>query len=178
MKRRFEELEEEITCFICLEHLCDPQIFPCLHCYCKECVELLAVKLGNNRHIICPMCRSETILPLPMADFTVNRKVDIIQGRMEIVCGMCSRAKAEAVCRQCTEFICNDCVKLHGVLKIFAGHKVVTFYELKKGRPEVIPMPPPPGMFSCQNRQLLLLLATSSSVLPLPQAPPRFYLAA
>ena len=42
------------------------------------------------------------------------------------ICETCSRANAEPFCRQCTEFICNDCVKLHGVLKMFVGHKIVT----------------------------------------------------
>ena len=45
---------------------------------------------------------------------------------MEKLCEMCLKAKSEAFCRQCTDFICSDCVKLHGVLKVFAGHNVVT----------------------------------------------------
>ena len=45
---------------------------------------------------------------------------------MEELCEMCYRAKSEAFCHQCTDFICSDCVKLHGVLKVFAGHNVVT----------------------------------------------------
>ena len=48
------------------------------------------------------------------------------------LCEMCSGgAKAEAFCRQCTDFICSDCVKLHGVLKVFAGHNVVTLRSEK-----------------------------------------------
>ena len=66
---------------------------------------------------------------------------------MEAICEMCSRAKAEAFCRQCTEFICNDCVKLHGILKVFAGHKVVTLQELKEGGATAIPpKQAPPSM--------------------------------
>ena len=48
--------------------------------------------------------------------------------------------KAEAFCRQCTEFICNDCVKLHSVLKMFTGHKIVTLQELKEGGVKTIPL--------------------------------------
>ena len=59
---------------------------------------------------------------------------------MEAVGEMCSRAKAEAFCRQCTEFICNNCVKLHGVLKVFVGHKVMTLQELKEGGAKAIPL--------------------------------------
>ena len=141
VEKGLEELDEEITCPVCQEHFREPKILPCLHYYCKECIRQLALRAGA---FACPECRRETVLPqndpdqLPTA-FFVNRmkelrtKMGKVQGKMEAVCEMCSRAKAEAFCRQCTEFICNDCVKLHGVLKVFAGHKVVTLQELKEG---------------------------------------------
>ena len=75
-----------------------------------------------------------------------------VQGKMEAVCEMCSRAKAEAFCRQYTEFTCNDCVKLHGVLKMFVGHKVVTLQELKEGGAKTIPLKEvPPSM--CRDHE-------------------------
>ena len=60
------------------------------------------------------------------------------QGKMEALCEMCSRGKAVAFCRQCTDFICNDCARMHGVMKVFAGHKVVTLQELKEGGAKAI----------------------------------------
>ena len=151
VEKGLKELEEEITCPVCHEHFRDPKILPCLHYYCKECVRKLALRAGTNSPFACPECRRETILPQNDPDqlptpFFVNRMKELrtnmekAQGKMEAVCEMCSRAKAEAFCRQCTEFICNDCVKLHGVLKVFAGHKVVTLQELKEGGAKAIPM--------------------------------------
>ena len=158
VEKGLEELEEEITCPVCQEHFRDPKILPCLHYYCNECVRQLALRARANRPFACPECRRETVLPqndpnqLPTA-FFVNRmkelrtKIGKVQGKMEAVCEMCSRAKAEAFCRQCTEFICHDCVKLHGVLKMFAGHKVVTLQELKEGGAKAIPLKEaPPSM--------------------------------
>ena len=157
VKKGLEELDEEIICPVCQEHFRDPKILPCLHYYCKECIRQLVLRAGANRPFACPECRRKTVLPqndpdqLPTA-FFVNRmkelrtKMEKMQGKMEAVCELCSRAKAEAFCRQCTEFICNDCVKLHGVLKVFAGHKVVTLQELKEGGAKAIPLkeaPPP-----------------------------------
>ena len=151
MEKGLEELDEEITCPVCQEHFRDPKILPCLHYYCKECVRQLALRAGSNNPFACPECRRETVLPqndpdqLPTA-FFVNRmkelrtKMEKVQGKMEAVCEMCSRSKAEAFCRQCTEFICNDCVKLHDVLKMFVGHKVVTLQELKEGGAKAIPL--------------------------------------
>ena len=166
VEKGLEELEEEITCPVCQEHFRDPKILPCLHYYCKECVRQLALRAGTNNPFACPECRRGTILPenepdqLPTA-FFVNRmkelrtKMEKAQGKMEALCEMCSRAKAEAFCRQCTEFICNDCVKLHGILKVFAGHKVVTLQELKEGGAKAIPLKEaPPSMCKDHDEQL------------------------
>ena len=46
---------------------------------------------------------------------------------------MCSRGKATAFCRQCVNFICDECVKSHKWMKLFARHAVSTLEELKQG---------------------------------------------
>ena len=161
-----EGLEDEITCPVCQEHFRDPKILPCLHYYCKECVRQLALRAGYNRPFACPECRRETVLAqndpdqLPTA-FFVNRmkelrtKMEKAQGKMQALCEMCSRGKAEAFCRQCTDFICSDCVRSHRILKVFAGHKVVTLQELKEGGAKAIPLKEaPPPMCKDHNEQL------------------------
>ena len=166
MEKGLEELEEEITCPVCQEHFRDPKILPCLHYYCKECVRQLALRAGHNRPFACPECRRGIVLPqndpnqLPTA-FFVNRmkelrtKMEKAQGKMEALCEMCSRGKAEAFCRQCTDFICNDCARMHGVMKVFAGHKVVTLQELKEGGAKAIPLKEaPPSMCKDHDEQL------------------------
>ena len=161
-----EGLEDEITCPVCQEHFRDPKILPCLHYYCKECVRQLALRAGANRPFACPECRRETVLPqndpdqLPTA-FFVNRmkelrtKMEKAQGKMEAMCEMCSRARAVAFCRQCTDFICNDCARMHGVMKVFSGHKVVTLQELKEGGAKAIPLKEaPPSICKDHDEQL------------------------
>ena len=67
-------------------------------------------------------------------------------GKVEAVCEQCSKRKSVAFCRQCTDFICAECKTLHGKLKIFAGHKIATLEELKKGGAKNVPLkeaPPP-----------------------------------
>ena len=158
VEKGLEELEEEITCPLCQDNFREPKILQCLHYYCKECVRQLALRAGPNRPFACPECRRETLLPQNDADqlptaFFVNRmkqlhaKMEKAQGKVEAVCEMCSGAKAEAFCRQCTEFICNDCVRSHRKMKVFAGHKVVTLQELKEGGAKEIPLKEaPPSM--------------------------------
>ena len=56
------------------------------------------------------------------------------EGKVEAVCESCfGGGKAVAFCRQCTEFICAECVKQHGNFRIFSGHKVSMMEDFKKG---------------------------------------------
>ena len=137
VEKELEELEK-ITCPFCQKQFCDPKILPCLHCYCKECVRQLVLQTGSNRPFKCPECGRGTILPqddpdqLPTA-FFINRvkelrtKMEKAQGKVEVMCGMCSRAKSEAFCHQCAEeFICSDCSRTATVKILFAAEVGVT----------------------------------------------------
>ena len=152
-----KRLEEEISCPICQDHFQEPKILPCLHYYCKLCIHRLALRAGDNRPFACPECRNDTLLPqndpdrLPTA-FFVNRmkelhtKMEKAEGKVEALCEQCSGGKATAFCRHCTEFICEECVKIHQKVKVFKGHKVTGLEELKKGETKeiLIKKPPPP----------------------------------
>lgn len=144
-----KRVEDEITCPICHNHFQEPKILPCCHYYCKKCIQSLALRAGENKPFACPECRSDTLLPqndpskLPTA-FFVNRmkelhtKMGKAHGNVEALCEQCSGGKAAAFCRQCTEFICENCSKIHQSLKIFAGHKMATLEELRKGESKEI----------------------------------------
>ena len=150
-------VEDEITCPVCQDHFQEPKILPCCHYYCKQCIQKLAVRAGAYQPFLCPECRSYTLLPqndpnqLPTA-FFVNRmkelhtKMEKAHGKVEALCEQCSGGKATAFCRHCTEFICEECVKGHQKMKVFAGHKVTSLEELKKGESKeiLIKKPPPP----------------------------------
>ena len=152
-------VEDEITCPVCQDHFQEPKILPCCHYYCKQCIQKLAMRAGANQPFPCPECRSDTLLPqndpnqLPTA-FFVNRmkelhtKMEKAHGKVEALCEQCSGGKATAFCRHCTEFIilCEGCVKIHQKIKAFAGHKVTSLEELKKGESKeiLIKKPPPP----------------------------------
>ena len=144
MEKSVEELEREITCAICHEHYTEPRVLPCLHYYCQDCIQALAKRAGENKPFSCPECRSDTTLPqggvasLKQAFFinrmkAVHSKLSRAQGRVEAICEDCSGDKAIAFCRQCTQFICDECVRIHKKLKRFSGHKTVSLEELKEG---------------------------------------------
>ena len=75
-------------------------------------------------------------------------------GKLETTCEMCSGGKATAFCRQCVNFICEDCVKSHKRLRVFAGHAISTLDELKQGGVKELTFesPPPP---KCEDHEEL-----------------------
>ena len=157
IQRGVKELEKEITCPICHDRFQEPKILPCLHYYCKGCVQALARRAGDNKPFSCPECRNPTVLPqndpdrLPTA-FFVNRmtelhaKMEKAHGKVEAMCEQCAESKSVAFCRQCTNFICDNCVKIHKKMKVFADHKVATLEELKEGGAKqiLVKQAPPP----------------------------------
>ena len=155
--KRLEELEEEITCAVCHGHYQEAKLLPCMHYYCRACIEKLAER-SRGRPFPCPECRKDTALPSGGAEklqgaFFVERMKDLhgkmakAEGKVEAVCESCFlKRKAIAFCRQCTAFLCAHCVEQHKTLRAFAGHKVDTLEDLKKGGALDIPLkeaPPP-----------------------------------
>jgi DNA-binding beta-propeller fold protein YncE len=161
-----EELEQEVTCPVCQDRFQEPKILPCLHYYCKGCIEALAKRAGGpNQSFPCPECRTPTLLPQGDPDqlqtaFFVNRmkevhaKLEKVQGKVEAKCEMCSGGVAIAFCRHCMNFICAECVKSHQRLKVFAGHEISTLAELKEGGVRnIVAKPPPPPMCKIHEEQ-------------------------
>ena len=126
--KSLEELEEEITCILCKHHYQEAKLLPCMHYYCKPCVEELA-KRSKPGPFPCPECRKDVTLPSGGVDqlqsaFFVERIKDVygkMAKRMEdkaeesgvIPCEMCSKWNSVAFCHYCVKFTCRDCVRQH-----------------------------------------------------------------
>ena len=137
--KALDELEKDITCAVCCGHYQEAKLLPCNHYYCRACIESLA-KLSRGRPFPCPECRKDATLPSGGVEqlqsaFFVERMKDVYDkmAKVEAVCEQCSKGKSVSFCRQCTN--CTECITQHGKLKVFAGHKVATLKELKKGGP-------------------------------------------
>ena len=162
-----KELEEEITCAVCHDHYDDPRVLSCLHYYCKQCIHSLALRRGLDKPFPCPECHKETSLPQGSVDelqaaFFINHmkqvhsRLEQATGKVEAACEMCSGDKSEAFCRQCAQFICQECLKQHGRMKIFAGHQTSTLDELKRGGVTKDMVVPEPTLKTCEvHRELM-----------------------
>ena len=153
--KSLEELESEITCSICQEHYTEPKVLPCLHYYCKKCILKLALRTQSGKSFHCPECCCEAALPEGGVDnfktaFFANRlisKVTTLQrahGKVEVKCEYCTASSnAEAFCRQCSCFICNECVQLHSKVRSLLSHKIASLEDLKHGRAKPIAVKEP-----------------------------------
>ena len=53
-----EKIEAELTCAVCSDRFCDPKVLPCLHTYCRKCVENLAKEESpedDSVKVLCPL---------------------------------------------------------------------------------------------------------------------------
>ena len=171
-EKSLEELESEITCPICQEHYTEPKVLPCLHYYCKKCILKLVLRTQSGKSFHCPECRCEATLPEGGVDnlktaFFANRlksKVTTLQrahGKVEVKCELCTASSnAEAFCRQCSCFICNECVQLHSKVRCFFGHKIASLEDLKHGRAKPIAVEEPPTEMCTIHKQPFIIFCS------------------
>ena len=171
-EKSLEELESEITCLICQEHYTEPKVLPCLHYYCKKCILKLALGTHSGKSFHCPECRCEATLPEGGVDnlktaFFANRlksKVANLQrahGKMEVKCEYCTASSnAEAFCRQCTCFICSECVQLHSKVRSFLAHQIASLEDLKHGRAKPIAVEESPTEMCTIHKQPFIIFCS------------------
>ena len=57
---------DDLKCGICLELFLDPRSLPCLHTFCRECIQR---SLNEEKHSLkCPVCRAEHELSVEEAE--------------------------------------------------------------------------------------------------------------
>uniref|UniRef100_A0A1X7TVR9 RING-type domain-containing protein n=1 Tax=Amphimedon queenslandica TaxID=400682 RepID=A0A1X7TVR9_AMPQE len=121
-------LEEQLTCPVCLDHYTNPKTLPCLHSFCEHCLEGLPLDKKNKTYYLsCPTCRHCTELPeegaraFPVA-FTLNnlkemysamknnavKKTEGLPNPQEATCRDHGKP-LELFCETCNTVICVTC---------------------------------------------------------------------
>ena len=148
-KDALEKLDAQLECSICLDTFKQPKLLPCFHVFCKSpCLEKLVAKDGHS--LTCPTCQH--IVPLSkkgvdglQSDFHIDRLFDIRDAfnkaaePTETQCGSCEDGRATGYCRDCSEFVCDECQAVHKKLKKMKHHKIVTLNELQTQAANLIP---------------------------------------
>ena len=128
-KAEWQRIEEEITCSICGDLFTDPKTIPCLHTFCKQCIEksIESLETGTSVVFSCPLCRAPQPLPQDererfTTNYTINRLLEIFGKReagkslalSEIKCGTCEEElPAVTWCIECENSLCQNCDDMH-----------------------------------------------------------------
>jgi len=133
-------------CKKCSKLYTDPRILPCLHSFCKKCIELLVTQDGSKKKMICcPTCKTATSVPgkgveaIPQnVRLTYEAEVAMyeakIKGQPPSECDECSRVPPQpiiAFCYMCRGFLCKACHEHHCVSRKAVNHKVLKLEEAR-----------------------------------------------
>ncbi len=116
-----EQIQETVSCGICLLPFTDPRMLFCNHEFCKKCLESLVAKQQEKVMVTCPVCRSKTSLPpgegiagLKPA-FHLQKLLDLessLQRQVQeaVTCARHENEKVCFFCEPCEALICNQCI--------------------------------------------------------------------
>ena len=166
----WKKIEEEITCSICGDLFTDPKTIPCLHTFCKQCIEKIIESnklLETGSTVGCPLCHAS----LPQdegvqftTNYTINRLLEIFGKReagkslalSEIKCGTCEEElPAVTWCIDCENSLCQNCDDMHKKWKAFKSHKLIAVKEVIQNPKLILSTPEKPEACKNHNRQSL-----------------------
>ncbi|XP_035682173.1 tripartite motif-containing protein 2-like [Branchiostoma floridae] len=131
--------EQFLACPVCMLHFRDPKILPCLHTFCRECLQEWATK---QQPLECPTCRTQVSLPDQGVDglrtnFYVNNLLDFAAAKKGVEpgvpCQVCDGnvEGSKSWCADCAKLMCDSCTLLHRRFPLFENHEVATEVTLK-----------------------------------------------
>ena len=89
-EKALQDVEDELTCSICLDTYTDPRLLQCFHVYCLGCIRRVGTDRNQQGELLlaCPECRQVTTLPPGGAKnlksaFHINRFLRIMKEHKE-----------------------------------------------------------------------------------------------
>ena len=152
-------LEQQLTCPVCLDRYTQPRTLPCLHSFCHGCLGRFPVETKNDKHFItCPICRQTTQQPNIgvsgfQSAFFINNLLELHQllekgSGSQQNCENChSHGKPlEVYCETCDKHICHLCTttKVHrnhdyeSITDAFPRHKQQIVDSLKHVKDKLV----------------------------------------
>ncbi|XP_019620502.1 PREDICTED: tripartite motif-containing protein 2-like [Branchiostoma belcheri] len=130
---------QSLTCQICMSLFRAPKILPCLHSFCRECLQELATK---QQPLECPTCRKPVSLPDQGVDglknnFYVSNLLDFAAVKKGagpgVPCQVCEGGQdgGKSWCVDCATWMCGACTTVHRKLPGTKEHEVVPAEVLK-----------------------------------------------
>ncbi|CAH1256396.1 TRIM2 [Branchiostoma lanceolatum] len=131
--------DQFLTCSVCMLHFRDPKILPCLHTFCKQCLQEWATK---QQPLECPTCRTQVSLPDQgvaglRTNFYVNNLLDFAAAKKGagpgVPCQVCEGnvGGSKSWCADCAKLMCESCTLLHRKFPFSEDHEVTPENTLK-----------------------------------------------
>ena len=123
-----------IECAICARTYCDPRMLPCVHTFCKKCVEGFGLRKPPGEIVACPLCKKEFQIPeRGISDLPKNFFLNQIREQSEPLSTHCEgccldsgeRKLATMFCVECCQKFCDACVDSHRRIRTTRNHNIV-----------------------------------------------------
>uniref|UniRef100_A0A673W6V6 RING-type E3 ubiquitin transferase n=2 Tax=Salmo trutta TaxID=8032 RepID=A0A673W6V6_SALTR len=131
-------------------------VLPCLHAFCRQCLEDQR-NPGDPLKLRCPICDQKVLMPvsgvdaLPSSNFLFSNMLDAVvnsseeqinntvssrgnnlshRHSREPLCSSCNEGNpATSHCRDCQEYLCNNCVWAHQRVRLTKDHFIDRLME-------------------------------------------------
>jgi len=137
------------ACELCSDFFTDPRMLPCLHSFCKKCLQKLLGEHGTDDKLRCPTCEKAACIPSAGAhgfpqDLRWGYEAELahygekVKGSSDQNCDRCIKSgngPAVCFCSNCCEFLCKICKEDHQTCHKTLNHELVDVGEIstKKG---------------------------------------------
>ena len=167
--KALKNLEQQLTCPVCLDHYTDPRTMPCLHSFCHNCLAHFPVQVQGGKHIItCPVCRQTAKQPDNgvsgfQSAFLINNLLELhqllekVSGFQQNNCENCHKEQAVGYCKQCCVLICQTCIDKHNGWTAFTGHEILGKKDVVSTATKLVPLKEQPTI-NCSNHGTPLIV--------------------
>ena len=151
-------LEQQLTCPVCLDRYTQPRTLPCLHSFCHGCLGRFPVEIKEDKHFItCPVCRQTTQQPDKgvsgfQSAFLINNLLELYQvlekvsGSKQNNCENCHKEQATGYCKQCSVLLCQTCTDKHNAWAALTSHQILGVEDVATTASKLVPLKEQPTM--------------------------------
>ena len=139
-------------CNVCDNSYNNPRILPCLHSFCHDCISSIRQEQQDEDPSVftCPTCNETTQTSLASLPFNIRLKEQTEKEEIDrkttssspVPCDLCKNGEDDEVlepsvgyCRDCEEFLCNGCWKVHQKIKATRSHSSFKLNEDNVAKP-------------------------------------------
>ena len=142
IKTLLDNLNDQVSCSVCMCTFTDPKQLPCLHSFCLHCLNGIQRTSGVHGKITCPECKRQFEIPgsgnpseLP-TNVRINSLLDVLAikecSTANVKCGNCDKRSAQTLyCFQCCSFWCEECILGHNIIRTNKEHRTLALKDFQ-----------------------------------------------